>query len=203
MYISYSSRIFVRALTGVFNSNGPWTDWLEFFSTNGSTLSGSLAIAMNAPNIALRSTGDDTRQYIMSYKKDGSNSWYVGKANANSESLMLWNYQSNSGIEIDVNGRISLRANGKTVIFNPDGTFDGEIIGKTANNFRIAYGNYGSFWRNDGNNLYLMLTDSGAPLGSYNSLRPLQVNLSTGNVVFGEGVNATKGISAGYVGAYA
>ncbi|XYX41557.1 hypothetical protein WKI72_17505 [Candidatus Erwinia dacicola] len=116
---------------------------------------------------------------------------------------MLWNYQSNSGIEIDVNGRISLRANGKTVIFNPDGTFDGEIIGKTANNFRIACGNYGSFWRNDGNNLYLMLTDSGAPLGSYNSLRPLQVNLSTGNVVFGEGVNATKGISAGYVGAYA
>ncbi|MEH0886283.1 phage tail protein [Enterobacter sp. UNJFSC 003] len=203
MYISYSGRIFVRALSGAFDGNGPWTEWNEFFSTKGGTLSGSLAIAMNAPNIALRSTGDDTRQYIMSYKKDGSNSWYVGKANANSESLMLWNYQSNSGIEIDVNGRISLRANGKTVIFNPDGTFDGEIIGKTANNFRIAYGNYGSFWRNDGNNLYLMLTDSGAPLGSYNSLRPLRVNLSTGEVVFGEGVNATKGISAGYVGAYA
>ena len=203
MYISYSSRIFVRALTGVFNGNGPWTDWLEFFSTNGGTLSGSLAIAMNAPNIALRSTGDDTRQYIMSYKKDGSNSWYVGKANANSESLMLWNYQSNSGIEIDANRRVHIRSNGKELIFNPNGAFDGEIIGNSVNNFRIAYGNYGSFWRNDGNNLYLMLTNSGDAYGSYNNLRPLRVSLATGGVVFEHDVNAISGFTAGYKQSFA
>lgn len=208
MYISYSSRIFVRALTGAFDGSGPWTEWLEFISTKGGTLSGSLAIAMNAPNIALRSTGEDTRQYIMSYKKDGTNSWYVGKANANSESLMLWNYKSNSGIEIDVNGRITLRANGKTVVFNPDGAFDGEIIGKTANNFRIAYGDYGTFWRNDGNNLYLMLTNKGDAYGAYNALRPLWVNLATGGLqsstplTVGNTIYASQEITAGYSGAF-
>ena len=203
MYISYSNRIFVRALTGVFNGSGPWSDWLEFFSTNGGTLSGSLAIAMNAPNIALRSTGDDTRQYIMSYKKDGSNSWYVGKANANSEALMLWNYQSNSGIEIDANRRVHIRSNGKELVFNQNGAFDGEIIGNSANNFRIAYGNYGSFWRNDGNNLYLMLTNSGDAYGSYNNLRPLRVSLATGGVVFEQDVNAISGFTAGYKQSFA
>ncbi|RAP72817.1 putative phage tail fiber protein [Candidatus Erwinia dacicola] len=47
---------------------------------------------------------------------------------------------------------------------------------------RIAYGNYGTFWRNDGGNLFLMITNSGDQLGSYNSLRPFVVNLASGDV---------------------
>ncbi|WP_438791134.1 tail fiber protein, partial [Escherichia coli] len=40
-------------------------------------------------------------------------------------------------------------------------TAAGEIISKSANGLRIAYGNYGFFIRNDGSNTYFMLTDSG------------------------------------------
>ncbi|WP_252152981.1 tail fiber protein, partial [Escherichia coli] len=39
-------------------------------------------------------------------------------------------------------------------------TATGEIISKSANGLRIAYGNYGFFIRNDGSNTYFMLTDS-------------------------------------------
>lgn len=186
LYITYGSRIFVRALNGNFNGSGPWTEWLEIFSTNGGILTGNVTISKSAPTLVLKSTDNDTRQYILGQKKDGAgSSWYVGKANANSESLMLWNYVSNSGIEIDGTGRILLKRNGKDIIFQPDSTISGEIIGNNANNFRIAYGNYGTFWRNDGGNLYLMLTNSGDPLGSYNSLRPFFVNLATGYVTMG------------------
>ncbi|HHN6560656.1 TPA: tail fiber protein, partial [Escherichia coli] len=47
-------------------------------------------------------------------------------------------------------------------------TATGEIISKSANGLRIAYGNYGFFIRNDGSNTYFMLTDSGNSLGTYN-----------------------------------
>ncbi|WP_243402239.1 pyocin knob domain-containing protein, partial [Lelliottia aquatilis] len=58
-----------------------------------------------------------------------------------------------------------------------------EIVSSSANSYRIAYGNYGAFWRNDGINLYLMLTNNGDPHGNYNSLRPFRVNVETGEAV--------------------
>lgn len=84
-----------------------------------------------------------------------------------------------------------------------------EIQSTIANNFRIAYGNYGSFWRNDGSNLYLMLTNKGDAYGAYNALRPLRVSLETGALqsetplTVSNTIYATKEITAGYSGAFA
>ncbi|WP_255303432.1 phage tail protein [Enterobacter hormaechei] len=52
-----------------------------------------------------------------------------------------------------------------------------------ANSFRIGYGGYGTFWRNDGANLYLMLTNKDDPWGNYNALRPFRVSVSNGEVI--------------------
>ena len=84
-----------------------------------------------------------------------------------------------------------------------------EVQSTIANNFRIAYGNYGSFWRNDGSNLYLMLTNKGDAYGAYNALRPLRVSLATGALqsetplTVSNTIYATKEITAGYSGAFA
>ncbi|WP_343645852.1 phage tail protein [Enterobacter sp.] len=53
----------------------------------------------------------------------------------------------------------------------------------SANCFRIGYGGYGTFWRNDGANLYLMLTNKDDPWGNYNALRPFRVSLINGEVI--------------------
>ncbi|MEC6231878.1 hypothetical protein VXT17_10900 [Escherichia coli] len=74
-------------------------------------------------------------------------------------------------------------------------TAAGEIISKSANGLRIAYGNYGFFIRNDGSSTYFMLTDSGNSLGTYNSLRPLIINNANGAVRIGNGLNVTGGIN--------
>ncbi|MEZ2618410.1 phage tail protein [Escherichia coli] len=74
-------------------------------------------------------------------------------------------------------------------------TAAGEIISKSANGLRIAYGNYGFFIRNDGSNTYFMLTDSGNILGTYNRLRPLIINNANGAVTIGNGLNVTGGIN--------
>lgn len=64
----------------------------------------------------------------------------------------------------------------------------GEFQTTAANAFRMVYGNYGAFWRQDGSNLWLMLTASGDQYGSYNSLRPLAIGLTDGKVTFGHQV---------------
>ncbi|MEL4869662.1 phage tail protein [Pantoea agglomerans] len=56
----------------------------------------------------------------------------------------------------------------------------------SANCYRMVGGNYGAFWRQDGSNLYLMLTNSGDQYGNYNSLRPFSVSLSSGDVTIGK-----------------
>ncbi|EBL2021058.1 hypothetical protein D2B27_24375 [Salmonella enterica] len=74
-------------------------------------------------------------------------------------------------------------------------TAAGEIISKSANGLRIAYGNYGFFIRNDGSSTYFMLTNSGDSLGTWNSLRPLTINNASGAVSIGNGLNVTGDIT--------
>lgn len=54
-----------------------------------------------------------------------------------------------------------------------------------ADSYRIVSGQYGTFWRNDGNALYLMLTNINDQWGGFNNLRPLAVSTSDGSVNIG------------------
>nr|WP_249509117.1 phage tail protein [Escherichia coli] len=74
-------------------------------------------------------------------------------------------------------------------------TSSGEIVSKYANGFRIAYGSFGFFIRNDGSNTYFMLTASGNTLGSWNGLRPIIINNTSGAVSIGNGLNVTGGVN--------
>jgi hypothetical protein len=60
-----------------------------------------------------------------------------------------------------------------------------EIQSTSQNNYRIIGGSYGSFWRNDGNALYLLMTNANDQLGGYSSHRPFAVSMSTGGVTLG------------------
>lgn len=61
-----------------------------------------------------------------------------------------------------------------------------EIQTTYANSYRIAYGSYGTFWRNDGAGLYLMLTNKDDKYGGYNSLRPFMLDVVTGELTLGK-----------------
>ncbi|MBY7172452.1 tail fiber protein [Escherichia coli] len=74
-------------------------------------------------------------------------------------------------------------------------TAAGEIISKSANGLRIAHGNYGFFIRNDGLDTYFMLTASGDTLGSWNGLRPITINNTSGSVSIRNGLYVTGGIN--------
>lgn len=74
-------------------------------------------------------------------------------------------------------------------------TVNNEIRTTSANSLRMVYGNYGTFWRQDGSNMYLMFTNAGDQNGSYNGLRPMYANLANGNVNFGHAVDVAGNLS--------
>lgn len=103
----------------------------------------------------------------------------------NSESDYTFRIVQNSedtltlGGKVNVANNLTVASGGMSVAGNIKNT--GEIQSETYNSYRLVSGNYGTFWRNDGNDLYLMLTNSGDQYGSYNDLRPLSVDLATGD----------------------
>lgn len=66
--------------------------------------------------------------------------------------------------------------------------FNGEIQALGANAFRMVQGDYGVLLRQDGSNTYFLATAKNDQYGSWNDLRPLYFNNSTGNVTMGHNV---------------
>lgn len=62
--------------------------------------------------------------------------------------------------------------------------------------FRVAFGDYGFFIRNDSTDTYFMLTNSGDPFGSWNDMRPISIHNSTGEVFMRNSLAVYNGFSA-------
>lgn len=72
-----------------------------------------------------------------------------------------------------------------------------EIQSTSIDNYRIVGGDYGTFWRNDGNNLYLMVTNAKSQYGTFNGLRPFSVDVKGGHVNFGHNVSVGGELKVG------
>ncbi|HGM5458121.1 TPA: phage tail protein [Serratia marcescens] len=64
-----------------------------------------------------------------------------------------------------------------------------EIQSTRIDNYRMVGGGFGSFWRNDGNRLYLLLTNENDQYGTFNTLRPFSVDVRTGAAAFESGIH--------------
>ncbi len=62
---------------------------------------------------------------------------------------------------------------------------DGEITSRAPNAYRMRSPYYSTFFRNDGNSLYLMLTDSANVDGGWNDFRSFRLYLKTGDLSLG------------------
>ncbi|MCY1699473.1 phage tail protein [Lelliottia sp. SL45] len=163
-------------------------EWLEITNTDGSiarqvirkviTTSGG-TITGNSSPLVIRNATQDNALYLLARNQDNTNKWYIGNGNNGSDTASFTNYLGGNSINLNADGTILV--SGKTRI-----TSGIEVASSSSNSFRSVYGNYGVFWRNDGTNFYLMLTDSGEQYGDYNSLRPFAVNLATGAVTIGK-----------------
>ncbi|MBO8085935.1 MAG: tail fiber domain-containing protein [Marichromatium sp.] len=61
------------------------------------------------------------------------------------------------------------------------------VVSSDPDGFRMVYGQYGVFWRNDGNDFYLMNTNAWDQWGTWNNTRPFVFNMASGTVYLGNG----------------
>ncbi|EPN4443724.1 tail fiber domain-containing protein [Escherichia coli] len=115
-------------------------------------------------------------------RRDGKNqrSGYIGHADGSSDSL-VWNNDvgKNSAI-LETSGQISLSTGATKIVYT-----NGQYYSANSDAFRMIYGNYGAFWRNDGQNVYLLSTAENDRFGGWNGYRPFIYNLGSGNVTLG------------------
>ncbi|MEF5378475.1 tail fiber domain-containing protein [Escherichia coli] len=115
-------------------------------------------------------------------RRDGKNqrSGYIGHADGSSDSIVWNNDVSKNSVVLESNGQISLATGATKIVYT-----NGEYVATNHNAFRMAYGNYGAFWRNDGVKVYLLSTAENDKLGGWNTYRPFIYDLTSGNVQLG------------------
>ncbi|WP_205716781.1 tail fiber domain-containing protein [Escherichia coli] len=115
-------------------------------------------------------------------RRDGKNqrSGYIGHADGSSDSIVWNNDVSKNSVVLESNGQISLATGATKIVYT-----NGEYVATNHNAFRMAYGNYGAFWRNDGTKVYLLSTAENDKYGGWNAYRPFIYDLTSGNVQLG------------------
>ncbi|EHB7986706.1 phage tail protein, partial [Escherichia coli] len=145
---------------------------------NGDTLSGGLTFENDSILAWIRNT--DWAKIGFKNDADGDTDSYMWfETGDNGNEYFKWRSKQGTTTKDLMN----LKWDALYVLVNA--IVNGEVISKSANGLRIAYGNYGFFIRNDGSNTYFMLTNSGDNMGTYNGLRPLWINNATGAVSMG------------------
>ncbi len=210
-YTEYTAgRKFVRDLTGFWNGkDGPWGNWREYFSDNHLPPSYGWGMgpqhrdnAYNNVAMVYRVNGTSTNAPgpnvygVISLPCDGGPSTsYLAVQNSGRaffgysnkpENGVIWTeaYTVKNPPTADVIGAVKKSGD----------RMSGALGSTYTDTYRIVAGQYGTFWRNDGNALYLMLTNAGDQWGTFNNLRPLAVSTSDGSI------NVGTGFSVNYTG---
>ncbi|EQA7817370.1 phage tail protein [Enterobacter kobei] len=181
-----NSRSYIRTLY-----SGTWSVWVKQYDAANKPTAGELGalpvtggtVTGNAAVNGTLSVGNGRKFEISSQNSSTANGSLLLWGNADRPTVL--EFKDATGYHFysqrNKDGSVSFSFNGVSS-FAGGVTSSGEFVSRSANGFRIAYGSYGAFWRNDGGSLYLLVTNSGDSLGTFNSLRPFTVSLATGDV---------------------
>ncbi|ELW2175811.1 tail fiber domain-containing protein, partial [Escherichia coli] len=161
------------------------TDSNEVLKITDRTLQTGRAV-LDGGNIRLeRQTGNSN---LVEYwdRRNGANarqSW-IGFGNADTNAFQIYSDAGKNNFALEQSGQISLNVGATKIVHT-----NGQYISTNADAYRMIYGNYGAFWRNNGIEVYLLSTAENDKFGSWNTYRPFIYNLVSGNVDLGGDVN--------------
>ncbi|EFH6968026.1 tail fiber domain-containing protein [Escherichia coli] len=148
----------------------------------GNIISGRMLLNGGSNAITLRRPAGQSNHIAFQDNRTGNiaRQGWLGYANADTDVFEWYSDVGGSSIRQHTDGQIEFQTGNMKRVYT-----NGQFISLYADGFRTVYGNYGSWWRNDGSNVYLMSTKSGDTMGPWNTFRPFIYSLANGNVTLG------------------
>lgn len=110
---------------------------------------------------------------------DARQGW-IGFGSAETNNFQWYSDQGKNSFQLEANGQCSITTGATKIVYT-----NGEYVAANSNAFRMIYGNYGAFWRNDSAKVYLLSTAENDKFGGWNTYRPFIYDLTSGNVQLG------------------
>lgn len=115
-------------------------------------------------------------------QRDGANKrqgWF-GFGSTDTNDFQWYSDEGKNFVKLEASGQVSLSTGATKIVYT-----NGQYVAANSDAFRMIYGNYGAFWRNDGQNVYLLSTAENDRFGGWNGYRPFIYDLTSGNVQLG------------------
>ncbi|HHP0241254.1 TPA: tail fiber domain-containing protein [Escherichia coli] len=149
---------------------------------NGVTVNRLFVKGNNAIRMERR---DGQSNYLEFYDyRSGANrrQGYLGYGDATTNTVQLVNEltEGTNSLRLDDTGQVTLSVGKTKIVYT-----NGQYYSANSDAFRMIYGNYGAFWRNDGSKVYLLSTAENDRFGGWNGNRPFIYDLTTGKVTLG------------------
>ncbi|HHZ5603055.1 TPA: tail fiber domain-containing protein [Escherichia coli] len=115
-------------------------------------------------------------------RRDGKNqrSGYIGHADGTTDGFVWRNDVGANSFDLESSGQVNLTTGKTKIVYT-----NGQYYSANSDAYRMIYGNYGAFWRNDGGKVYLLSTAENDRFGGWNTYRPFIYDLTSGNVQLG------------------
>ncbi|EPN5234976.1 tail fiber domain-containing protein [Escherichia coli] len=174
-----------RLATGVTDS----TDVFQIDSTGsiagpykGNVITGRMELNGGSNALTLRRPAGQSNHITFQDNRSGNitRQGWIGYGNADTNVFEWYSDVGGTSIRHHIDGQIEL-ATGRTKRVYTNAQF----ISMNSDAYRMIYGNYGAFWRNDGDKVYLLSTDENDKLGGWNGNRPFIYDMNTGKVTLG------------------
>lgn len=115
-------------------------------------------------------------------QRNGANKrqgWF-GFGSTETNDFQWYSDEGKNFVKLEASGQVSLSAGATKIVYT-----NGQYVAANSDAYRMIYGNYGAFWRNDGTKVYLMSTAENDRFGGWNGYRPFIYDLTSGNVQLG------------------
>lgn len=115
-------------------------------------------------------------------QRDGANKrqgWF-GFGSIDTNDFQWYSDEGKNFVKLEASGQVSLSTGATKIVYT-----NGQYVSANSDAYRMIFGNYGAFWRNDGTKVYLLSTAEDDRFGGWNGNRPFIYDLTNGNVQLG------------------
>ncbi|MCJ2881670.1 tail fiber domain-containing protein [Escherichia coli] len=159
------------------------TDSSEVLRITGRTMFTGKGVFDAGQNVLRLERPSNQSNYIeWQDRRNGANArqGWIGFGSAETNNFQWYSDQGKNSFQLEANGQCSITTGATKIVYT-----NGEYVAANSNAFRMIYGNYGAFWRNDSAKVYLLSTAENDKFGGWNTYRPFIYDLTSGNVQLG------------------